>query len=484
MDDEKKLSTQIERNIEMMKGRFPGDKTIVSRRIKAMDGKVDCCLYFVDGMVDSMLINKSVIQPIAEMTSRVRKGAETLGFLAEYVIQANEIRCSESPITIIDGLLSGDCILFCDGSAEAIIIGSKGFVKRGITEPDGEIVLKGPREGFIEPLIHNLALLRRRLHTSDLRVESIMLGDVTRTSCCIVYIDGVVDRDVLDDVRGRVKGIKIDGILDSHYITELISDYKQSLIKTIGTTERPDVVAAKLLEGRVAILVDGSPVALTLPYIFIENFHTPEDFYVHQSFANFNRILRVVGFILSISLVPCYVALTTFNHEFLPTSLLLFISVVRQGVVLPTIAEAVLLLLAFDILREAGARAPSSFGQTLSIVGGIVVGQAAVEARFVSAPMLIIVAFTGCTGLVMPEMKSVSILYRDFLLIMVMLLGIHGYLLGAVALLAELSQKRSFGVAMMSGMAPLARGSYEDSYTRETLSLMKHWGRFLSKRKG
>ena len=190
----------------------------------------------------------------------------------------------------------------------------------------------------------------------------------------------------------------MDGVFDSNYVAEMIRDHKKSPFKTIGTTERPDVVAAKLLEGRVALFVDGTPVVLTMPGILIESFQSSEDYYVGFQFAAISRILRMAGFFLAISVVPIYIALMTFHAEMLPTPLLLSIASARQGVPFPSVLEALGLLTAFDLLREAGTRTPSAIGQTLSIVGGLVVGSAAVEARFASAPMVIIIAFSGITG--------------------------------------------------------------------------------------
>lgn len=477
------ISRSLETNIQEIKRRFGEDGTLLQRRFapaKHGGSGLECCLFCIDGMVNSALINDNIIRPVVLLETPVPQDVDPALFLERQVMQTNEIRRVSKFSELMPRLLYGDTVVFCQGSGYALVIGSKGFVKRSVTEPPNEPYLKGPREGFTEPLLHNLAMLRRKLRTETLRYEYFSLGETSGTACCLCYLEDVVDRRALAELRLRLSKVRIDGILDSNYVAELISDSHLAPIRTTGTTERPDVVAAKLLEGRIAILVDGSPVVVTVPHILLELFQAGEDYYVSYAFAGINRILRIIGFFLSISVAPIYLALVGYHQELLPLPLLLSISQATQGVPFPAMIEVLLLIFQFEVLREAGSRTTSSLGQTLSVVGGLVIGQAAVEAKMVAAPTLIVVAFSGITGLIAPKLKSAVFLSRLLLIILANFYGIYGYFIGLVLLLAWVSRLQSFGVPMLSGLPLSRKGTGEDSYLRPPFRKMKKFGRFLA----
>lgn len=478
-----KLLPDFEANLAVMQEIFGADKTVLMHRFApTVQGKtaLRCCLFCVDGMVNSLLINENIIKPVVLHHPDNKIQGDILTYLEQRVIQANETRQSDLFDDIIYALLYGDTIVFCQGSEKALIIGSKGFVRRGVQEPENETVLKGPREGFGEALLHNLGMVRRKVRSSQLKLEYFRVGSDTRTTCALCYIGDLVDQSVLQALKKRLETLKIDGVFDSNYIVELMRDNKLSPFRTAGSTERPDVVAAKLLEGRVAILVDGSPVAVTVPHIFLEQFQSSEDYYVSYHFAALNRGLRILGFLLAISVLPIYIALVTYHQELLPTSLLLSIARARQGVLLPTFAEALVLLCAFELLREAGTRVPAGIGQTLSIVGGLVVGQAAVEARIVSVPMLIVVAFSGITGLIVPKLQASVTLLRLIFLAAAAAVGIYGYILGLLCLAMHLAKQTSFGIPTLSNLPLGQMGSAEDSVVRPRFSVMQKYRRFAA----
>lgn len=478
---ERTVSTVLEENICYIQQLFSQDKTVKAHRFQPLlVGGLRCCIFFVDGMVDSIRINESIIQPICTLVEAPGDEVSTLDFLLRQVLQVNETQKETRMEALLRALLYGDTILFLDGSTQALILGSKGFAKRGISEPAGETYLKGPREGFLEPMLHNLAMLRRRLRTTDLKLEFFSLGESTKTDCCLCYLDSAVDRRALAVLRRRLANIVIDGILDSNYISELVRDRRYSPFRTTGSSERPDVVAAKLLEGRVAIFVDGSPMALTLPYIFLEQFQSGEDYYVDVTFAAINRLLRVLGFVTAVGILPVYLSLVTFHQSFMPLPLILSIAKARQGVPFPILLEALLLLLAFDILREAGSRTPSNIGQALSVVGGLVIGQAAVDARLVSVPVLIIVAVSGICSLIAPRLKAAVLFCRLLLMILGVGFGFYGVLLGSVVLVIVLAEQRSFGVPFLSSLPLEKVGNAEDSFIRTPFWNMQKFGRFLA----
>ncbi len=482
-----KVKSSLECNIEYMQQTFAKDKTVKMHRFSPTDKLIanwECCIFFVDGMVNSPLVNDNVIRPILIHRPTTAVGHNKLSYIESKVLQTNETTQSDDFEQIFYALLYGDTILFCNGCSKALIIGSKNFVKRGIDEPSNEPLLKGPREGFTEPILMNISLLRRKVRNKDLKVEYFELGEVTKTTCAICFIDGCADKDIVTELKSRLKNIKIDGVFDSNYIAELISDRKWSPIRSTGSTERPDIAAAKLLEGRIVIFVDGSPVALTAPYIFLEGFQSPEDYYVNFFFAAINRFLRILGFVISISIIPIFISLMKFHRELIPSQLLLSMAASRQGVPFSITVEALMLLLAFEILREAGTRTPANMGQTLSIVGGLVVGQAAVNAHIVSPAMLIVIAFSGITGLIAPKQKSVIIWVRLGLMILSIVLGLYGYILGMLWFLLLLCEQTSFGISTLSYIPFVSMGTCEDSIMRAPFHLMKKKDRFISGMEG
>ena len=478
---EMKVSSMLEENLRQLKQLFGSDASFKIHRFQPQRvAGIRCAICFIDGLVDAIRINECIIQPISTLLQGPANGTPVIDFLQQQVLQVNEITKETQMDKLLRSLLYGDTLLFVDGCTCGLVLGSKGFEKRGISEPAGEAYLKGPREGFLEPLMLNLGMVRRRLRTTDLRMEFFILGESTKTECCICYLRTQVDRVVLAQVKKRLSSVMIDGVLDSNYVSELIRDQRYSPFRTTGSTERPDVVAAKLLEGRIALFVDGSPVALTLPHIFLEQFQAGEDYYVDVFFAGINRLLRILGFAAAILVLPVYLSLVAFHQAFMPLPLILSIAKARQGVPFPILLEALLLSLAFDILREAGARTPSSVGQSLSVVGGLVIGQAAVDARLVSVPVLIIVAVSSICSLITPKLKAATLIWRTILMFLGVGFGFYGVILGSISMLIFLAEHRSFGVSYLTGLPLEQYGSAEDSLVRVPFWKMLKFGRFLS----
>lgn len=471
----------LQENIAEMHQRLPGDSTLIQREFQpqCIPG-LHCCLFCIDGMVSSEVINTAILRPVTLLQKMPDDEEAVTTFLQRQVLQSCESKLVTDYEELLRAMLYGDSVLFVEGCREALLLGTKNFMKRGVSEPSGENYLKGPREGFVEPLLHNLSMLRRRLRTPDLKLEYFTLGTTTRTDCCLCYLDSVVDREMLALLRQRLAHVSMDGILDSNYVAEQIRDHRWSLFRTTGSSERPDIIASKLMEGRAAIFVDGSPVAVTVPFIFLEHFQSGEDYCVAYSFAGINRILRIIGFFTAISVLPIYLSLVTFHQAFMPLSLILSVARARQDIPFPILVEAFLLLLAFDILREAGVRTPSTIGQTLSVVGGLVIGQAAVDARLVSVPVLIVVAISGICALIAPKLKAAIVVCRLVLMVLGVSFGFYGYLLGMVGLMTLLSRQTSFGINYLAGLPLEGTDSAEDSVIRAPYWLMRKYGRFLA----
>lgn len=446
------LTKKIAENINLIKTIFHNDNTLVTRNIETpSEPTIKYCILYSDGMVNNKLINEDIIKPLLEYRPEKRESG-LMNIIANQVTLSNSVEKTADLEKMIQAIIYGDTVLFADGYAEALILNTKGWSMRSTAEPENEKVLKGPREGFTEALLMNLSMLRRRIRTPELKMEYQTFGTKTKTQACLCYMEGLVNTEVLDELKRRLNTFTIDGTLDVNYIAEFIRDAPYSPIKTVGSTERPDVVVAKLLEGRVALLLDGTPVAITLPYLFIEHFQSDEDYYINFYFSSIGRMLRLAAFFVSTSVPAIYVALTTFHQEMLPTSLVISISQARQGVPFPTVLEMILMLVVFEMLRESGARMPGMMGQALSIVGALVIGQAAVSAKIVSAPMIIVVAITGICGLMVPHIKGASIIIRFVLLGLSSIMGLYGYMFGILALLMHLFSVTSFGIPIMSGI--------------------------------
>lgn len=459
------LSNSINENILLFNKTFKNDDIFRIREIETrINGNLKCALLFFDGMVNTEIINESVIKPL--ILADENETVDVCEHIRTSVIFANEVEASKNVSDVLSAILYGDSALLIDGCDKAIIINTKGWRTRGVSEPTDERVLQGPREGFDEAVMLNAALLRRKLLTPDLCIEYITKGRKTDTKMFLCYLDSVADKGMITEIKRRISRIDIDGILDSNYINEQIKSHRNSLFKTCGTTERPDVVAAKLLEGRAALIVDGTPVVLTMPYIFSESFQSDDDYYINFWFAAIGRILRYISFFLSISVPAVYTALCIYHPYLLPTSLATSIATARSGIPFPTYIECFLLIFIFEILRETGIRMQQSMGHALSIVGGLVIGQSAVEAGFVSAPMLIAVALSGICGLMVPRLKGVVFYAKVGLTLGATLFGLFGYFFGVILLLVRIFSLDSFGVPYTLSLSEFNGQSLKDTLLR------------------
>jgi len=365
-------------------------------------------------------------------------------------------------------ILSGSLLLLVDGRSGALLFRILNTAGRGVTEPVVEGTVRGPREGFVEQIETNITLIRRRLPTAAFRLERQYLGERTHTEVALAYVDGIANPQVVRRVRQRLRKIRIDGILDSAYIEELIEDAPWSPFPTIVHTERPDRVAASLLEGQVALLTAGSPQVLLLPTTLMQFLISPEDYYERFPVGSLTRALRLLAAFLALTLPSFYVAITTFHHEMIPAQLFQAIASQREGVPWPAVMEAFLMEIAFELLREAGIRLPRPVGQAVSIIGGLVIGEAAIRARIASAGMIIVVATTGIASYAVPAYNlAIALrLIRFPLMLLASFLGLHGIVVGLLLLLIHLLGLHSFGVPYLSPVVPARPADWKDTVVR------------------
>ena len=461
-----KLTKSLEKNVVTIKELFVDVDILRVRDVtNNNDESLKYSLLYCDGVVDTMMINESVIKPLM-LSCAAEPGRQLIETLITKVIQVGESEETTSVKDIVEAISYGDTVLFADGYDKAIIINTKSFTVRSIAEPDNEKTLSGPREGFTETLMTNLSLIRRKVRTNALKMKFYGLGKRSRTQTCICYIEGIVNKKVLDELYKRLATIDIDAILDANYIVEMIRDNRYSPFRSTYYTERPDIVIGKLLEGRIAIFVDGSPVVITIPYLFIENFQSSEDYYVSFYYTSFSRFLRIFAFFLTVTVPAFYIAIVAFHHEMLPTQLLISITAERQSVPLPAALEAFIMIIVFDLLRETGIRMPTGIGQSLSIVGALVIGQAAVEAKLVAAPMIIVVGITGITTLIVPKLTPAVIPMRFFLLLLATMFGFYGLMLGIAICVIHVLNLRSFGIPQLMLSGNLKYQEIKDTFFR------------------
>lgn len=465
------LHTSLEKNLQAMKAIFNNSSDCIFREFTIAE-KLKAALIIIDGLINKETLHEDVIKPLmfAYAASEIPP-KRIMPYLQTKLLTASEVKEETDISKIIEAILAGDCALLVDNQNTAIIISVKGFTTRSVAEPTAESVIRGPREGFTEALRTNTSLLRRKIKNPNLVFETLTVGVRTNTLVNVVYVKGLAKKELINEVKRRIQAINIDQILDAGYIEQLIEDNPLSIFATIGFTEKPDVLAAKILEGRVGVLVDGSPNALTIPLLFIEKFQTAEDYYARPFFMSLIRLIRYLSFLISIVAPAYYIVLTSFHIELLPTPFLISIAASTEGTPFPVIVEITIMGFLLEVLREAGVRMPRPVGQAVSIVGALVIGEAAVSAGLVAAPLVIVVAVTAITSFIVPALYEEGALLRIFLILIAAFFGLIGLGVGFLLLLVHLASLRSFGVPFMSPIMPLEGEEMKDTFIRAPLWL-------------
>ncbi|MEK5392281.1 spore germination protein [Margalitia sp. FSL K6-0131] len=366
-------------------------------------------------------------------------------------------------------ILSGYSLLLIDGIKKFYIFNTKNKIGRNITEPTTERTARGPKEGFIEDIDQNLNLIRKKIKSPSLKVENLILGEKTKTNLSIVYMNGIANKDIVDEVKKRLSKIKIDGILESHYIQSMIKDSPKSPFPTVLSTERPDRVCGQLLDGKVAILIDGTPFALLVPVMFVEFFHSSDDYYDSSLVATIVRWVRFLGLFVTLILPAFYVALTSFHQDLLQTPFLIRIAASREALPYPVMIEAIFLLITFELLREAGIRMPKVFGgSVVTILGLVFIGQAAVQAGIIGSVMSIVISVTALTSFIFPSYDFQQLIrYCGIpILFFAGLFGFMGIIVVLMFGLTHLISLRSFGVPYFSPVSPARKEGWKDVFIR------------------
>ncbi|MDD4170271.1 MAG: spore germination protein [Desulfotomaculaceae bacterium] len=480
-DELKKINVmaKLENNLALLKNILGQNQDVIFRSfLLGRAEQTAAAIVYIEGLVDIHVLNNNIIRPLMAGLRQLdgsRAGVSFQELLTGSMLTVSNVQAIRVIDDVVAGILYGEVILFVNGQAQAWSMDVRKWNTRDITEPVSEVLLRGPREGFTETLPTNTTLIRRKIKSPNLIFEFLNIGRVTVTSVSIVYIKNITAPDLVAEVKSRLKRIDIDGVLESGYLEELIEDNPYSPFPQVLHTERPDRVAAALLDGRVAILTDGTPFALIVPAQLTAFMTSPDDYYQRYFIGTVIIWLRYISFVMSLLLPSLYVAITTFHHEMLPLRLLVSISSYRQGVPFSALVEALLLEFVFEVLREAGTRMPRSVSQAVTIAGTLVIGQAAVMASLVSPLMVIVVATTGLASFTNPSYNlGISTrLLRFPLMLLAGTLGLLGVAFGILMLTIHLAGLRSFGLPYLSPLAPLQTGDLKDVLVRVPWWAMK-----------
>lgn len=469
------VSEHLPSNVKWLYDKLGSSSDIVVRTFSDESTGLDGVFFYIDSLVDQPTINEMVIKPVLGELGKhpnVKSPSEWIGLLKNKALFVGRLKDLHGLDETLAQLMEGSTILMLQGCRTAMAASTAGGEKRSVEEPSSQTVVRGPKESFTENINTNMSLLRRRIKSPNMRVVYKQIGKQTKTHIAVVYLKDIAKDSVVNEVMERLDRIDTDSILESGYIEEFIQDAPFTPFPTIQNTERPDAVAGGLLEGQVAIVVDGTPFALLAPVTFIRFMQSSEDYYQRYDIATFLRIIRYVAFFVSMLLPSLYIAITTFHQEMLPTPLLISLAAQREGVPFPAIIEAFVMEITFEVLREAGVRMPRVIGPAISIVGALVLGQAAVQAGLVSAAMVIVVSFTAIANFVIPaiNMAIAARLIRFVMMILGATLGLFGIMSGLMVLLIHLASLRSFGVAYTVPFSPFIWPNWKDVLVR-----LPHW---------
>ncbi len=401
------------------------------------------------------------------------KHLSTLDDFSRYSVIDAETEIVTDANDATERLLGGDLLVCVEGDERYLVVAARSYPTRGITEPPTETVLRGPREGFIENIKTNLSLLERRLKTPDFAIDRIKIGRRTKTDAAVCYLASVAEPRVVKKVKERLKKIDIDGIIDSQYLVPYIEEKPLSIFKQTGVSEKPDVVAAKILEGRVAIVVDGSPMVVTVPFVMVEEFQSGDDYYQRSSYSAFIRVLRYLGLVLATLLPGLYVALQNFHYTLIPVRFMITLMTSIKGLPLSPLAETLVVLFLFEIIREASVRMPRAVGMAMSIVGALVLGETAVNAGIISSPAVMITALSSIALFTVPNLIGPMSVLRMAYTLIGGLSGLFGLILAVLITLHYICSLNAYDSPYLAPFTPLVYSDLKDSVERVAYPDMK-----------
>lgn len=459
------LSENILDNIIYLRKEFDGSVDLTIREFEISGTKA--AIITIEGMINKETFANSVINPILMSDLSQKSAIEKYEYIRDNVLSTSEQVQIVTYDELMSFIMSGFAVISLDGCNTMLAIGVQGFSFRGITEPSSEVLQRGSKEGFVEPLRINMTLIRRRIKNPKLKFDTMKIGNLSNTDVCLCYINDMVSPQILQEVKKRLSNIALDSVLASGYISPFLEEkHGLSLFSSVGMSERPDTICGKISEGRIAIIVDGTPNVLIVPYLFVEYFQNMDDYTTRPYFATLTRWLKYISFIVATLLPGIYVAMGTFNPELFPEELLNKIATSLATTPFPLIIEALVIYLVYEIMREAGLRLPKPLGHAVSIVGSLVIGETAVSAGLIGAPTLMIVALTAISSYVIPNLYEPVAILRLIFIITGGTMGIWGIMLLFSLTVINICSKSNYGVPFSSPVSPFSMFGMRDVIVR------------------
>lgn len=456
---------------KLVKNWFSDDSQIAVRKVFVSGVIIN--IFYIECLVNKALLSQSIVAPLSKLKTVNEKNLSSK-------IYSHDIKQIDTKNQIVSSILNGCAVVFLESSKTAQSINITDYQTRNISEPPTSQVTKGPREGFVEDININLSMLRRRLKSPNFSIKNMVMGKQTQTKIAIVFLDNIADKSLVSRIEKKLKNVQIDGIIDSYYIETILEEGKLKFLRRIGNSEKADVVASRLLEGRVAIVVDGSPIVLTLPFLLVEDLQSPEDYYQIAAKTSFNRIIRLIGLIISVLLPGLYVSLQSYQYKILPINFLITLLSSIQGISLPPILEMVLVLFLFDLLQEASARMPKLLGMALSIIGALVLGEATIQAGIISPPSIVVVAISSIMLFIIPDDVPQASLIRLLFTFIGGIAGFYGILMSFIMVTTYLLSSDGYGVPMLAPYAPTIKQDKQDAILKKPLLSIKRRPKSLS----
>lgn len=447
---------------------FNENAEVVERSFEIKKIKIN--LYFIDCLINKEIFATGVVPAIKQLENVEEK--DFLKELEQKLLGVASVKKTKENKLIEEEILNGSVVIDIENQKEKLIVALTDFAKRSISEPPTASVVRGPREGFIEEIETNISMVRRRLKTPTLSIKRLKVGKRTGTKIALLFLKDVVNPFVVKALEDRLNKINIDGVIDSYYLEELLEADGEKFFKRLGNSEKPDVVASRILEGRVAILVDGSPIVLTAPFLLFEDMQAPGDYYDIPARASFVRFVRLLGLLFAILLPGMYVALQSYHYRVLPINFLITLLSSIEGISFPPILEILFVLFLFEILNEASVRMPKQLGMAMSIIGALVLGDTAVQAGIITPPSIVVVAISGITLYIIPNQASEASLLRTLFTIIGGVAGFYGLFLSFITLTAYLVSIQSYRAPYMAPYAPSVSTDKKDGFIKKPLSQM------------
>lgn len=474
------------------------EKSCIDEEVVFCEGE-KLSVLFVKALIDAEKLSSFVLEPIKKLGAKTKIGetqkektAKTtqksskitqktaknrnnnenskISVQIQEVITLPAVEISTDETEVLDKILSGYACVVCGDDAFCYPIYSA--EKRSPEEPPTSRVIKGPREGFVEDIGTNISLVRKRLKTPNLQIEDFFIGKQTKTKVSVVYLEGIAKAEVVEEVALRLKSINIDAIIDAYYIQSFLEGDKIKFFKRVGNTEKPDIFCAKLLEGRVGLMVDGSPIMLTVPFVLFEDLQSSEDYYTIPAMATFARIMRLIGLIFAILIPGVYVALQSYNYRILPINFLISLLSSIEGLSIPPLVELLVVLFLFEVITEASLQMPNSLGMALSIIGALALGNTAVDAGIISPPSIVVVAISSVALYIIPDQISETRILRLLFTVFGGVAGLYGVVTSFIIMMTYLTSIKSFGVPYFAPYAPSVRIDKKDGFVKRDVQSM------------